>query len=210
MILIAAWSGLLAAQDLPARMDEAVKTLSDHNRKFMGSVLVAWGGEKILSRGYGFANLEWEIPNAPDTKFRLGSISKQFTAACILILEQQGKLKVTDPVRKYLEDAPAAWDNITIHHVLTHTAGIPSFTSLPEYRTLKLQPMTLQKLQHLSRQAARVRTRHEVELQQFGVPAAVLPGGKDFGAEIRRVPDAICAGTGGHERFRIRFERPRC
>ena len=144
-ILIAAYSGLLAAQDLATRMDQAVKSLADNNRKFMGSVLVARGGDKILSRGYGFANLEWNIPNAPDTKFRLGSISKQFTAACILLLEQQGKLKVTDPVRKYLPDAPAAWDKITIRHVLTHTAGIPSFTSFPEYRTLKLQTTTNEK-----------------------------------------------------------------
>jgi CubicO group peptidase (beta-lactamase class C family) len=76
------------------------------------------------------------VPNTPDTKFRLGSISKQFTASCILRLEEQGKLKVTDPVKKYLPDAPPAWDRITIHHVLSHTAGIPSFTSFPEYGAL--------------------------------------------------------------------------
>src|SRR5437588_4554801 len=143
--LVAVCSCLLAAQDLVTRMDDAVKTIADNNKKFMGSVLVAKNGKVILSRGYGFANMEWDIPNTPDTKFRLGSISKQFTAACILKLEEQGKLKVTDPVKKYLPDAPPAWDKITIHHVLSHTGGIPSFTSFPEYRTLKLQAMTLEK-----------------------------------------------------------------
>jgi CubicO group peptidase (beta-lactamase class C family) len=119
--------------------------MADGNRKFMGSVLVARDGQVILSRGYGFANLEWDVPNTPDTRFRLGSISKQFTAACILKLEEQGKLQVADPVKKYLPDAPPAWDKITIHHVLTHTAGIPSFTSFPEYPRLKLQATTLEK-----------------------------------------------------------------
>src|SRR5437763_16522397 len=111
-VLAAACSCLLAAQDLATRMDDAVKSIADSTRKSLGSVLVAKDGKVILSRGYGFANLEWDIPNAPDTKFRLGSISKQFTAACILKLEEQGKLKVTDPVKQYLPDAPPAWDKI--------------------------------------------------------------------------------------------------
>lgn len=149
--LIAVCSCLLAAQDLVTRMDDAVRTIADNNRKFMGSVLVAKDGKVILSRGYGFANMEWDIPNTPDTKFRLGSISKQFTAACILRLEEQGKLKVTELVKKYLPDAPPAWDKITIHHVLSHTAGIPSFTSFPEYRTIKFQPTTLERTYALYR-----------------------------------------------------------
>src|SRR4030095_11708694 len=67
--------------------------------QFMGSVLVARGADVLLSKGYGSANLEWEIPNTPQTKFRLGSITKQFTAASILLLEERGKLKVEDPVK---------------------------------------------------------------------------------------------------------------
>jgi len=103
------------------------------NQKFMGSVLVAKGAEVLLSKGYGSANLEWAVPNSPATKFRLGSITKQFTAASILLLQDRGKLNVQDPVKKYMADAPAAWDKITIYHLLTHTSGIPSFTSFPEY-----------------------------------------------------------------------------
>jgi CubicO group peptidase (beta-lactamase class C family) len=115
-----------------ARMDQVVQAyVADH--RFMGTVLVARGGEVLLSKGYGYANLEWNMPNAPDTKFRLGSITKQFTAASILLLEERGKLHVNDPVKKYMSDAPAAWDKITIFHLLTHTSGIPDVTAFPDF-----------------------------------------------------------------------------
>ena len=101
----------------------------------MGSVLVARDGKILLSKGYGSANLEWDIPNSPSAKFRLGSITKQFTQAYILLLEERGKLKVEDPVKKYMPDAPAAWDKVTIFNLLTHTLGIPSFTDFPDYHS---------------------------------------------------------------------------
>jgi CubicO group peptidase (beta-lactamase class C family) len=104
----------------------------------MGSVLVARGTQVLFSKGYGSANLEWDVPNTPSTKFRLGSVTKQFTAASILLLEERGKLSVNDPVKKYLPDAPPAWEQITVFHLLTHTSGIPNFTSFPDYR--KLEP----------------------------------------------------------------------
>jgi CubicO group peptidase (beta-lactamase class C family) len=87
----------------------------------------------LLNQGYGSANLEWGMPNAPDTKFRLGSLAKQFTAASILLLEERGKLSTGDLVKKYVPDAPAAWDKMTIYEVLTHTAGIPNS---PAFRTI--------------------------------------------------------------------------
>ena len=128
-----------------ARMEQIVQSYIP-TKQFMGSVLVAQNGKILLDKGYGFANLEWEVPNTPTTKFRLGSITKQFTAASILLLEERGKLKVEDPVKKYMPDAPAAWDKITIFHVLTHTSGIPSFTSFPDYATKQAQAMTPQQL----------------------------------------------------------------
>jgi CubicO group peptidase (beta-lactamase class C family) len=131
------------AQDT-ARMNEVVQTYVQ-NKTFMGTVLVARGAEVILSKGYGSANLEWDIPNTPSTKFRLGSITKQFTAASILLLEQRGKLTLDDPIKKYVPDAPKEWDKITIFNLLTHTSGIPNFTSLPDYRTLKLEEMPVAK-----------------------------------------------------------------
>src|SRR5579871_4957161 len=115
-------------------------------KTFMGTVLVARGNDILINKGYGMANLEWDIPNSPPTKFRLGSITKQFTAACILLLEERGKLKIDDPVKKYMPDAPAAWDKITIFHVLTHTSGIPSFTGFPDYRSTEAFATTPEKL----------------------------------------------------------------
>src|SRR5690348_12460527 len=113
-------SATCVAQDT-TRMDQIVESYVA-NKQFMGTVLVARGSKVLFSKGYGSANLEWDISNAPNTKFRLGSISKQFTAAAILLLEERGKLQVSDPVKQHLPDAPAAWDRITIFHVLTHTA----------------------------------------------------------------------------------------
>jgi CubicO group peptidase (beta-lactamase class C family) len=116
------------------------------SKKFMGSVLVASRGKVVLSKGYGFANLEWNIPNSPQVKFRLGSITKQFTAASILLLEERGKLNTNDPIKKYMPDAPAAWDKITFYHLLTHTSGIPSFTGFSDYASLEPFPTTPEKL----------------------------------------------------------------
>jgi CubicO group peptidase (beta-lactamase class C family) len=127
-----------------ARMEQLIKAYVP--ARFMGSVLVAQDGKVLLDKGYGFANLEWDVPNTPTTKFRLGSITKQFTAASILLLEEQGKLKVEDPVKKYMPDAPAAWDKITIFHVLTHTSGIPSFTGFPDFESHEAQATTPEKL----------------------------------------------------------------
>lgn len=127
-----------------ARMEQIVQSYVP--KQFMGTVLVAQDGRVLLDKGYGFANLEWQIPNTPTTKFRLGSITKQFTAASILLLEERGKLKVEDPVKKYMPDAPAAWDKITIFNVLTHTSGIPNFTSFPDYRDTEAAATTPEKL----------------------------------------------------------------
>jgi CubicO group peptidase (beta-lactamase class C family) len=133
------------AQDA-SRMDQIVQNYVS-NGQFIGSVLVARDNQVLLSKGYGSANLEWNIPNSPTTKFRLGSITKQFTAAAILLLEEQGKLKIEDPINKYLPDAPPAWDKITIYHMLTHTSGIPSITNSPEFQ--KMEPFSMTPAQHL-------------------------------------------------------------
>src|SRR5271155_4385906 len=128
-----------------ARLEQVIQSYAS-KKQFMGSVLVARGNDILFDRGYGSANLEWDIPTSPSTKFRLGSVTKQFTAASILLLEERGKLKVEDPVKKYMPDAPAAWDKITIFHVLTHTSGIPSFTSFPDYRQTEPFETTPEKL----------------------------------------------------------------
>lgn len=138
-------TGCFGQEDPTARMEQVVQSYVSA-KQFMGSVLVARDGKVLLSHGYGSANLEWEIPNSPTTKFRLGSITKQFTATCILLLEERGKLKIDDPVKKYMPDAPAAWDKITIYHLLTHTSGIPSFTGFPDYRATEAIATTPEQL----------------------------------------------------------------
>jgi CubicO group peptidase (beta-lactamase class C family) len=136
LLVFALFAITCRGQDM-VRMEQVVQSYVA-NQSFMGSVLVARGSQVLLSKGYGSANLEWGIPNSPSTKFRLGSITKQFTAASILLLEERGKLSINDPVKKYMPDAPEAWDKITIFNLLTHTSGIPNFTSFPEYK--KLEP----------------------------------------------------------------------
>jgi CubicO group peptidase (beta-lactamase class C family) len=120
-----------AAQPDVARMDQIAQSCVT-NHQFMGTVPVAQNGKILLDKGYGDADLEWQIPNAPEVKFRPGSMTRQFTAASILLLEQRGRLSTDDLVKKYMPDAPAAWDTITIYNVLTHTSGIPSLTSFPD------------------------------------------------------------------------------
>ncbi|HKQ53877.1 MAG TPA: serine hydrolase domain-containing protein, partial [Pyrinomonadaceae bacterium] len=100
--------------------------------RFSGSVLVAQGGKVLFEKGYGPANREWDTPNSPLTKFRIASLTKQFTAAAILILQEQGKLKVTDTISRYVADLPPAWRQITLHQLLTHTSGLPEYTGPPE------------------------------------------------------------------------------
>ncbi|MDR7372478.1 serine hydrolase [Flavobacterium aquidurense] len=121
------------AQDKAKKIDQLLSKYKEYGQ-FNGSALVAENGKVILKKGYGFANMEWDIPNQPDTKFRLGSISKQFTAFLIVKLAEDGKLKLDVPITTYLPDYPKAnGDKITLHHLLTHTSGIPNYTSSPNF-----------------------------------------------------------------------------
>ena len=126
------------------RIDEIVRFRVE-NKDFTGSVLVAKGDQILLNKGYGLANREWNIPNTPTTKYRIGSVTKQFTAAAILLLEEEGKLKVEDLVKTHWSEAPPAWDKVTIFHLLSHTSGIPSVTSLPDFKTWRLLDSSAEK-----------------------------------------------------------------
>lgn len=110
--------------------------------RFSGAVLLARNGKIVLSRGYGLANRETRTPNSPRTKIRLGSLTKQFTAAAVLLLQERGKLSTSDSICKYVSDCPRAWESVTIRHLLTHTSGIPSYTGLPDFRKLSVYPAT--------------------------------------------------------------------
>ena len=130
-----------AAQDV-ARMDQVIRASSEADA-FSGAVLVARDGRILLDQGYGLANREWNIPNDGDVKFRLGSLSKQFTAVAVMLLNQQGKLDLDAPIKTWLPDAPAAWDAITPRHLLSHTAGVPNFTAFSDFEAQKTRPATL-------------------------------------------------------------------
>lgn len=122
-----------AAQTKVDKIDRLM-TLCYEYGQFNGTVLVAEHGKVIYKKGFGFANMEWKIPNQPDTKFRLGSITKQFTSMLILQLVEQGKLKLDGKVTDYLPDYPKKnGDKITIHHLLTHTSGVPGYTEFPNF-----------------------------------------------------------------------------
>jgi CubicO group peptidase (beta-lactamase class C family) len=101
---------------------------------FNGSALVAQNGQPILRKGYGEANMEWHIPNTPDTRFRLGSITKQFTATLVMQMVEKGEIDLSAPISRYLPDYPNPnGDRITIHQLLNHTSGIPGYTELPGF-----------------------------------------------------------------------------
>ena len=121
------------AQDKAQKIDALLKAYSDYGQ-LNGAVLVAEGGKVIYKKGFGMANMEWDIPVSTDTKFRIGSVTKQFTAAVILQLVDEGKLKLDGKITDYLPDyRKDTGDRVTIHHLLNHTSGIPSYTGLPNF-----------------------------------------------------------------------------
>jgi CubicO group peptidase (beta-lactamase class C family) len=127
-----------------SRLDQIVRSYVDPGH-FTGSVLVARDGKLLLNKGYGEANREWSVPNGSDTRFRIASLTKQFTAAAILVLAERGKLSLDDRIATHLSDAPAAWKDVTILHLLTHTSGIPDLTRFPDFRQIQAIPTTAER-----------------------------------------------------------------
>ena len=119
--------------DKAAKIQE-VLSLAHKYRQFNGSALVVEKGHVIYRGAFGMANMEWGIPNTPETRFRLGSITKQFTSMLTLQLVEQGKIKLDGKLSDYLPDyRKDIGDKVTIHHLLTHTSGIPSYTDQPGF-----------------------------------------------------------------------------
>jgi CubicO group peptidase (beta-lactamase class C family) len=108
---------------------------------FQGATLVARDGRVLIGRGYGPANPDG-TPNTARTRFRLASITKQFTAAAILILQAQGKLNVSDPICNYFDPCPEAWRSINLRHLLTHTSGIPDYASFSSFEPTEMNQTT--------------------------------------------------------------------
>jgi CubicO group peptidase (beta-lactamase class C family) len=126
---------------LEQKIDELVNAHMAVNG-FSGSILLARDGKPLVAKGYGYANVEWQIPNTTKTKFRIGSITKQFTSMIVMKLREQGKIKLDESMCLYVTPCPDAWKPVTIHHLLTHTSGIPTYTAIPAWREVNMVPKT--------------------------------------------------------------------
>ena len=121
------------SKDKVGKIDSLMRAYYDNGR-FNGTVLVAESGKVIYKKGFGLANREWDIPNTPDTKFRIGSLTKQFTSMLVLQMVGEGKVRLEGKLSDYLPYYRSdTGQKVTIHHLLTHTSGIPNYTSLPNF-----------------------------------------------------------------------------
>lgn len=118
-------------ESLEARVEAYVEPYVRTNN-FSGVILITRGEHALFRKGYGYAVREFDVPVTPDTKFHIASVSKPFTAAAIMLLEQQGKLRTSDPLGRHLPGYPNG-DRLTLHHLLIHTSGIPNVNSFPDY-----------------------------------------------------------------------------
>ncbi|MBI1787122.1 MAG: serine hydrolase [Acidobacteria bacterium] len=150
MRLLVFWIAICAAAQPAAQQPAALAAAFEAQAKshvdggdFIGSVLVAKNGQVLYRKAFGPAQAEWDVPNTPETKFRIGSVTKQFTAVAVMQLAEQGRISLTDPVKKFYSEAPISWDAITVHHLLNHTSGIKSYTGLPDFFAKRsTQPLT--------------------------------------------------------------------
>lgn len=150
------FAALSWSQDLGEWTDSYVKGLAPA-KHFRGIIVAERNGQVLVEKSYGAAVEEWQIPDSPETRFEIASLSKQFTAAAILQLADSGKLNVEDPVGKYYPESPASWKGMTIHHLLTHTSGLPEnewenfykgkctpYTTEEQVRTFRDRPLGFQ------------------------------------------------------------------
>jgi len=133
------WIALLLLAALPAKADRAadldrLATRYHALGQLDGAVLVADHGKVIYQRAFGLANREWQIPHSTDTAFRIASLTKQFTATLVMQLAEQGKLRLDDPIGKYVPElSPEIGNRVTLHHLLNHTSGIVDYANYPGF-----------------------------------------------------------------------------
>ncbi|RKH58449.1 serine hydrolase domain-containing protein [Corallococcus llansteffanensis] len=136
VLLWGLFAALPAAAQAPlrGRLDAFVRAELARQKVPGVAVGVVSHGKVVLAKGYGFANLEHQVPVTPDTLFQSGSVGKQFTTMAVMLQVEAGKLSLADKVTKFFPDAPAAWSDITVRHLLTHTSGIADLEGLFDYR----------------------------------------------------------------------------
>lgn len=156
IVSILGLAALSWSQDFEEWTDSYISGLGPA-KHFRGTILTERAGHVLVEKSYGTAVEEWQVPNSPQTRFEIASLSKQFTAAAILQLADNGKLSVEDPVSKYYPDSPATWNGMTIHHLLTHTSGLPEdewqnfykgrctpYTTSEQVKTFRDRPLEFQ------------------------------------------------------------------
>lgn len=110
------------------------------------SLAVVEGGEVVISRGYGQASVELDVPATPDTVYQIGSITKQFTATAVMMLAVEGKISLDAPIVHFVDGVPESWYGVNIRHLLTHTSGIMSYTDLPDLMHRSLADVTREEI----------------------------------------------------------------
>lgn len=142
-------AGADPGEDMPTPSEIVDAVLEDIvNDDLPGAaILVSRGGEVLFEKGYGLADVGNRVAVTPDTKFRIGSVSKQFTAAAVLKLQEQGKLLVTDTLSNFMPDYPRG-DEVTLHHLLTHTSGIHNYTGIHDF--LELATVPVEPVEHIA------------------------------------------------------------
>jgi D-alanyl-D-alanine carboxypeptidase len=127
------WTILFVGAAAGDEVDNYIKAQMAEHRIPGIALRIIQDGKSTKTATYGLANLELDVPVKAETVFEIGSVTKQFTAAGILLLAQDGKLSVDDPISRHLKNLPGAWTNITIRHLLSHTSSIKSYTGLPGF-----------------------------------------------------------------------------
>ncbi len=130
------------AESLSSRIDAYVREQIERRRLPGVSVAVVRNGAPILEKGYGYANLEHQTPATADTVYQLASVTKQFTAAAVMALVEEGRLSLDETLGSRLPDVPESWRAVTVRQLLNHTSGIPSFTNLPDFARMARKDMT--------------------------------------------------------------------
>src|SRR4030095_768114 len=136
----------LAQDSITARIDSFIKSEMQKQQIPGVAVGVMRNGKIILAKGYGFANLEHQVPVTPETIFQSGSMGKQFTATAMMMLVEEGKLSLDDSITKYFPGAPATWEKITVRHLLTHTGGMTDYPSDFDFRRDYTESEMLEKI----------------------------------------------------------------
>jgi CubicO group peptidase (beta-lactamase class C family) len=117
-----------------AQIDEFVKAEMQRQHLPGVSLAIVKDGTLVYAKGYGYSNVEHQVPVKPETIFQSGSIGKQFTATAVMLLVEEGKVSLDEKISKYLGDVPEAWQNITVRHLLTHTSGLTDYPDDFDFR----------------------------------------------------------------------------